>query len=68
MTMFYFSDYKLESMVCFQAFLRQYKEYIGFRISKLTYAYLIIRLSVSNALEFKLVERVSKLSLGRRQT
>lgn len=42
--------------------------YMRFHIGELTDAYLIIRLGVSNALEFKLVERVGKLPLGCRQT
>lgn len=42
--------------------------YKGFHISRLTDAHLIIRLCISDTLEFKLVERVSKLPLGRWKT
>lgn len=41
---------------------------VGFHISELTYAYLIIRLGVPDALEFKVVERVGEFPLGRGQT
>lgn len=56
------------SDVYLQALLRLHRQDIRFHISQLTYAYLIIRLGVSDALEFKLVERVGELPLGRWQT
>ena len=43
-------------------------EYTLYRISLPTYAYLIIGLSISDALKLKLVERLRKLPLGCRQT
>lgn len=39
-------------------------EYTFYHISLPTYAYLIIRLSISDTLELKLVERLRKLPLG----
>lgn len=43
-------------------------EYTFYHISLPTYAYLIIRLSISDTLELKLVERLRKLPLGCWQT
>lgn len=69
MWLLYFRDCKRENIVwCLFTGLCLHTEYIRFHISELTYAYLIIRLGVSDALEFKLVERVGKLPLGRWQT
>lgn len=39
-----------------------------YHISSLTYAYLIVRLSISDTLKLKLIERFGKLPLGCRQT
>lgn len=39
-----------------------------YHISSLTYAYLIVRLSISDTLKLKLIERLGKLPLGCRQT